>query len=117
MIHCYNPPLFFLLYTGSKNVSRLLRVKYLIAGHDRDKILGLRKIDNAVRPAGNHMYRFDLVAGHLKFHRFTGIDVALPDPTMPGNNNEQLPLGIVPMLPFRDTRTAEVDRYLSESAV
>ena len=76
----------------------MIRVKNLITGHDRHQIFRLRQIDDVVRPAGNHVDRLKLVAGDLKLYRFSGVDVPLLDQSVTCNHDEQLPLGVVPVL-------------------
>ena len=91
----------------------MVRVKDLVTGHHRHKILRFRQIDDVVGPAGNHVDSLDLVPGNLKLHRFAGVDVSLLNQTVTSDHNEQLPLGVVPVLPLGNARTADVDAHLS----
>ena len=59
------------------------------------------------------MDSLDLVPGNLKLHRFAGVDVSLLNQTVTSDHNEQLPLGVVPVLPLGNARTADVDAHLS----
>ena len=91
----------------------MVRVKDLVAGHDRHQIFRLGQIDDVVGPAGDHMDRLDLIPGNLKLHRFTGVDIALLNQSMTGNHNEQLPFGVVPVLALGDAGAADVDGHLA----
>ena len=90
----------------------MVRVKNLIAGHHRHQVLCFRQVDNIMCPAGNHVDRLHLIAGNLKLHRFAGVDVPLLNQAVTCHHDEQLPLGVVPMLSFRDARAADVDAHL-----
>ena len=87
----------------------MLRVKGLVAGHNRYQILRLGQVDDIVRPAGNHMDGLDLIAGNLKLHRLTSVDISLLNQTVTGHYDEQFPLAVVPVLPLSDARMADVD--------
>ena len=91
----------------------MVGVKDLVAGHDGHQIFRFRQIGDAVRPAGDHVDSLDLIARDLKLHRFAGIDIALPDQAVTGHHDEQLPLGVVPVLALGDAGTADVNGYLS----
>ena len=54
----------------------------------------------------------DLVPRNLKLHRFSGVDISLLNQSVTCHHNEQLPLGVVPVLPLGDSRTADVDAHL-----
>ena len=91
----------------------MVRVENLVTGHHRHQIFRFRQVDDIVSPAGNHVDSLDLVPGNLKFHRFPGVDVPLLNQAMTGDHNEQLPLGVVPVLPLGDAWTADVDAHLT----
>ena len=91
----------------------MVRVKNFVAGHHRHQILRFRQVDNVVRPAGNHVDSLNFVPGNFKLHRFSGVDVSLLNQAMTCHHNEQLPLGVVPVLAFGNTGTADVDRHLT----
>ena len=59
------------------------------------------------------MDRLNFVPGNLKLHRFSGVNVPFLNQAMTSNHNEQLPLGVVPVLPLGDSGTADVDAHLS----
>ena len=91
----------------------MIRVEDLVAGHHRHQILCLRQVDDVVGPAGNHVDRLNFVPGNLKLHRFSGVDVPFLNQAVPSHHDEQFPLGVVPVLPLRDARAADVDAHLS----
>ena len=88
-------------------------IKNLVAGHHRYQIFGFGKIDDVVRPAGDHVYRLDLISGNLKLHGFPGVDVALTDQAVTRHHDEQLPLGVVPVLALGNAGAADVDGHLA----
>ena len=91
----------------------LIRIEHLVARHHRHQIFCLAQVDDIVRPARYHMNRFNLIAADFKFHGLTSVDVALLNESVPGNHNKQLPLRVVPVLAFCNTRFADIDRNLS----
>ena len=80
----------------------MVRIKRLICPHQRDKILRLAQIDDVVGAARQHMNGLRLLAPHLKFQHLITADAALLNQGVACNNNEKLPLGIVPVLALRD---------------
>ena len=95
--HGFPPHLDFL-----KKRIRVVRIKRLICPHQRDKILRLAQIDDIVGAARQHMNGLRLLAPHLKFQHLITADAALLNQGVACNNNEKLPLGIVPVLALRD---------------
>lgn len=91
----------------------MVRVKDLVAGHDRHQIFRLGQVDDVVGPAGDHMDRLDLIPGNLKLHRLAGVDVPLLNQAVTGHDDEQLPFGVVPVLPLGDAGAADVDGHLA----
>ena len=91
----------------------MVRVKDLVAGHDRHQIFRLGQVDNVVGPAGDHMDRLDLIPGNLKLHRLASVDVPLLNQAVTGHDDEQLPLGVVPVLALGDAGAADVDGHLA----
>ena len=77
-------------------------VKQLIRPHKGDKVLGITQIDDIMRPAGDHMDGFDRVAADLKADLLVRVDVTLLDQRATADNDEELPLRIVPMLTLGD---------------
>ena len=105
-------PLFFLLNAFLTLIpSTLLGIVCLVAGIV--SCMYFRQIDDIVSPAGNHVDCLDLIARNLKLHRFSGVDVPLLNQSVTGNHDEQLPLRVVPVLPLRDARAADIDGHLT----
>ncbi len=92
---------------------RSLWIKHLVACHHRHQIFRLRQINNVVCPSGDHVDRFDLLSRNLELNHLSSVSVPLLDQAMAGNDDKQLPLGVVPVLSFGDARLADVDRYLA----
>ena len=82
----------------------MVRVKNFVAGHHRHQILGIAQVDDVVRPAGDHVDRFDLLPRHFELHRLAGVDVALLDEAMTVHHDELFPLAVVPVLALGDAR-------------
>ena len=55
-----------------------------------------------MRPAGDHVDGFDLIAADLKADLLVRVDITLLDQRMTANDDEELPLTIVPMLTLGD---------------
>ena len=91
----------------------MVRVENLVASHHRHQILRFRQVDDVVGPAVNHVDGLHLIAGNFKLHRLAGVDVPLLNQSVTCNHDEQLPLGVVPVLPLGDARTADVDGHLT----
>ena len=91
----------------------MVRVKNLVAGHHRYQIFSLRQVDDVVRPARYHMHGFNFFTGDLELHSLARIDVALSYQAVARNDDEQLPLGVVPVLPLGDAGAADVDAHLT----
>ena len=91
----------------------MIWVKLFVRPHQCDKIFGGGQVDNTVRPAGDHVNGFDFVAGNLEGYLFVGVDIALLDQRTSADNNEKLPLGIVPVLPLGDAGLADIHAELT----
>lgn len=66
-----------------------------------------------MRPSRNHINRLDLIPTYFKFHHFAGINIPFLDQAMPCHNNKKLPFAVVPMLPLRNPRFADINGNLS----
>ena len=66
-----------------------------------------------MRPAGDHVDSFDPVSAHFEGNLLSGVDVSLLDQAVTMNNNELLPLAVVPVLAFCNAGLADVNGYLS----
>lgn len=91
----------------------MVGVEDLIAGHHRHQILCFRQIDDVVGPAGDHVDSLDFIAGNLKLHRFSSIDVPLLNQAVASDHDKQFPLGVVPVLAFGNTGLRDIDAHLS----
>ena len=78
------------LYFFKKRI-RMVRVELLVRPHQGDEIFRVGKIDDVVRPAGNHVHGFDFIARNLKRYFFVGVNIALLYQRASGNNDEKLP--------------------------
>ena len=59
------------------------------------------------------MDSFDLVAGHLEGDLLVGKDIALLNQRTAADDDEELPLAVVPVLPLGDAGLADVDAELA----
>ena len=59
------------------------------------------------------MDSFDLVAGHLEGDLLVGKDIALLNQRTAADDDEELPLAVVPVLPLGDAGLADVDAELT----
>ena len=91
----------------------MLWIKRFICPHDGDEIFGLGEVDDVVRVAGKHLHSGDFFAGHFKFDDFAAADSALLNQTVTGNNDENLGLGVVPVLAADDAGAGDVDGDLA----
>ncbi len=66
-----------------------------------------------MRPAGDHIDRFDLVAADLELDDLAGVDIALLNQSVTVDDDEELPFRVVPVLPLRNARLADIDGDLS----
>ena len=108
----YTVVVFSLLFHLLKERVRPVRVENFVAGHHRHQILGIAQVDDVVRPARDHIHRFDLVPRYLELHHLAGVDVPLLDEAVTVHHDELLPLAVVPVLPLGDARPTDVDGYL-----
>lgn len=70
---------------------RMVWVKLLVCPHKGEEVLGVGQVDDVVRPAGDHMDGFNLVAAHLKRYLFIRVDVALLNQRAAADHDEKLP--------------------------
>ena len=55
---------------------------------------------------------FNLITANLKVEDFIRINSSLLDKAVTAYNNEELPLGVVPVLTFSNSWFADIDAYL-----
>ena len=79
-----------------------IRVKYFIAIHHGNQVLSVRKVDDVMRVAWEHVNHLNLFATHLKLDYIISTQFAFLNQTMTGYYNEELPLGIMPVLSLCD---------------
>ena len=94
---------------------RVSRIKDLIAIHHRDKVLRVGEVDDVMCIARQHVDALDVVARDLEFDDlpFGVVQVALLDEAVTTDHDEELPLGMMPVLPLGDARLADVDAHLT----
>ena len=91
----------------------LLRVEDFVTIHDRNEVLGLGEIDDVVGIAWKHVDALDVVARYFEFDDFVCAELALLNETVTSYHDEELPLGVVPVLALCDAWLADVDAHLS----
>ena len=64
-------------------------------------------------PAWNHVDRFNFVAGDLEPDGFAGIDVPLLNEAVALDDDELLPLAVVPVLALGDSGPGDIDGDLA----
>ena len=92
---------------------RLLLIEDFVAVHDGDEVLGLGEVDDVVGVAGEHVDGLDVVAGDLELNDLVRAQFALLDEAVSTYHNEELPLGVVPVLAFGDAGTGDIDGDLA----
>ena len=102
-----------LLFHWFKVSIRSVRVEELIGPHEGDERLGVGEVDDVVGVAGEHVDGLDFVAGDLEVQDLVGVDAALLDEGAAGDHDEELPFGVMPMLPLRDAGVGNIDRKLA----
>lgn len=90
-----------------------VRIEYLVAVHDGDEVFGVGEVDNVVGITGEHDDGLDFVTTHLVVEDFVGAFLAELDEAVARDDDELLPLGVVPMFTLGDTGLGDVDAYLS----
>lgn len=71
---------------------RMVGVEQLVRPHEGDEVFGVAEIDDIMRPAGDHVDSFDLVARHLKTDLLIRVDIALFDQCTAADDDEEFPL-------------------------
>ena len=92
---------FHCLYLLKKSVG-MAWVKLLVYPHQGHQILRVGQIDDVVGITGQHMNRLDLLTRNVKAEHLVAADSALLNAPATGHHDEELPLGIMPVLPLGD---------------
>ena len=100
------------LHRLSESIRRVV-IEDLVSPHDRDKVFSVGKIDDVVRISGKHVNRLDPISTDLEFDHFIRADLSFLDQAVAGDDDEELPLGIVPVLSLCDTGLGDVDGELA----
>ena len=87
-------------------------IELLVRPHERNEGLGIAQVDDIVRETRQHMDGLDLVARDLELPYLVAADAALLDEAVPRDDDEEFPLAVMPMLPFRDARLGDVHAEL-----
>ena len=92
-----------------------IRVEDFVAVHDGDEVFGIAEVYDIVGVARKHVNALDIVTRDFPFqHLALGVvEAALLNKSMSCYDNEELPLGVVPVLTLRDAGFADIDAYLS----
>ena len=91
----------------------MVGIEQLVRPHEGDEVFGVAEIDDVVRPAGDHVDGFDLVATDLKADFLIRMDIAFFDQRPTADDDEELPLGIVPMLTLGNTGLRDIHGKLT----
>ena len=94
---------------------RVRRIEHFIAIHHRDEVLCFGEVNDVVRIPRKHVDALDIVARDLEFNHlaFWVVEVALLDEAVATDHDEELPLGVVPVLSLGNARLADVDAHLA----
>lgn len=88
-------------------------VEGLVGPHHRNQVGGVRQVDDVVRVARQHVHGLDPVAAYIILQHLAGALLAELDQAVAGDHDEQLPLGVVPVLALGYARPGDVDRHLA----
>lgn len=91
----------------------MVGIKELVRPHEGDEVFGIAEIDDIMRPAGDHVDGFDLVAADLKADLLVRMDIALFDQRATTDDDKELPLRVVPVLTLGDAGLRDIHRKLT----
>ena len=91
----------------------LIRIEELVGVHDGDEVLSVGEVDVVVGVARQHVDGLDVVATDFELYHLIGAKLALLNQTMSRHYDEELPLGVVPVLTLRDARFRDIDAHLT----
>lgn len=90
----------------------MLRVEDFVAVHYCDEVFGVAEVYDVMGVAREHNHALDFVSADFEFYHFVGAFFALLDESVTFDNDELLPLGVMPVLALSDARFADVDADL-----
>ena len=82
-----------------------LGIKYFITVHHSNKVFSLWKVYDVVGVAGKHMDTTDILSGNFEFYDFVWVYAAFLNKAVTWDDDEELPLAIMPMLAFGDRKS------------
>ena len=91
----------------------MIRIKDFICPHHGHKVLGLAQVDNVVGISRQHVDSLNLLPAHFKFDYFIRANLSLLDQAMTGNNNEEFPFAIMPVLSLCNSRLGDIHAELT----
>ena len=80
----------------------MLRIEEFVGPHEGDEIFRVGEVDDVVGIARQHVHRPDLLSADLKLQHFIRPDLPLLNQAVAGNDDEEFPLAVVPVLALRD---------------
>ena len=104
---------YYLTLYRFKKCVRMIRIKKLVCPHESDEVLSVAEIDDIMRPAGDHVDGFNLIAADLKADLLVCMDIAFLDQRSTADNDEELPLTVMPMLTFGDAGLTDIHTELT----
>ena len=87
-------------------------IELFVCPHERNEGLGIAQVDDIVRETRQHMDGLDLVARNLELPHLVAVDAPFLDEPVTRNDDEELPLAVMPMLPLRDVGLGDVHTKL-----
>ena len=91
----------------------MLRVEEFIGPHEGDEVFRFGEVDDVVGVARQHVDRLDLLSADLKLQHLIRPDLPFLNQGVTGDDDEELPLAVVPVLPLRDPGLRDIDAELS----
>lgn len=88
----------------------LFRIENFIGVHHCYEIIRIAQVNNVVSVAREHNDALDFISTYLIIEDFTGSFLAKLNQTMTRNNDELLPLGVVPVFALGYSRLRDIRR-------
>lgn len=86
----------------------LFWIENFVAVHYCYEFIRIAQVNNIVSVTREHNDALDFISTYLIIEDFTGSFLAKLNQTMTGNNDEQLPLGMMPMLTLGYSRLRDI---------